>query len=392
MVIDILQISRDAREAKRHFNDVIDASVGMFIGENGFVGGLPVVFETLKSMPPELMIPYPSVDGGQPFKDNVFDWVFQQYGDLIKKNFSHFVCATPGGSGAVASVFHTLVPKKEKILVSDVRWQYDRFSEPAGVELEHYSLFEGEYFNLASFREKLINLCQVQQRIVIVMNDPCQNPSGYTLSLKEWDDLIAVLNEMTHNELVLLYDIAYIDYSCEPDQRVKSAKLINLKPHVHVMVTFSGSKTFGAYGLRLGALIGLSRDKDWLQKERTRVFELARGTWSCSPTPSIELLNKMMTPENKPQFLQGLAEARATIIKRGQLFLSQAREVGLPLIPYVNGFYVIVKCDNSHHAYETLAKKHIFAVPVDQGIRVALCSLRLKDIDGLPARMKQLLF
>jgi len=392
MVIDILQISRDAHEAKRHFNDVIDGSVGMFIDEDGFVGGLPVVFETLKSMPPELTIPYPAVDGGQPFKDNVFNWVFQEHGDLIKQHFQHFVCATPGGSGAVASVFRTLVPAKEKILVSDIRWQYDRFSEPDGVNLQHFQLFDGERFHLASFEAELRKLCAIQRRVTVVLNDPCQNPSGYTLSIEEWDNVIAIMNKMDQNEIVFLYDIAYIDYSCERDQRLKASKLIDLKPHVHVMITFSGSKTFGAYGLRLGALVGLSRDKDWLAKARRDVFELARGSWSCSPTPSIELLNKMMTPELKPRFLEGLARARATIIKRGQLFLEQAKQVGLPLIPYINGFYVIVKRDNSQQAYETLAKHRIYAVPVDQGIRIALCSLSLKDIDGLPQRIKQLLF
>jgi aspartate/tyrosine/aromatic aminotransferase len=157
-------------------------------------------------------------------------------------------------------------------------------------------------------------------------------------------------------------------------------------------VTFSGSKTFGAYGMRMGALIGLSRKADFLKDAREKVLALARGMWSATPTPAIELLNLMFEEERKPDFLQGLAKARQTIIRRGHLFLKQAQEVDLPLVPYINGFYTIVKCPNSYACYEKLAKNHIYAVPVEQGIRIALCSLSLKDIDGLALKLKSIMF
>ncbi|HAV19682.1 MAG TPA: hypothetical protein DCX17_01475 [Firmicutes bacterium] len=392
MIIDILQISRDAREAKHRFDDVIDCSIGMFIDEDGFVGGLPVVFDAFKHMPPELLIPYPSVDGGQPFKDNVFKWVFQAYEQKIQDSFNYFVCATPGGSGAVAAVLRTQVPKGEQVLVSDIRWQYDRFSEPAGIFLHSHELFDGDKFNFASFKKELSYLCKKQNKVVVIVNDPCQNPSGYTLTFEEWEQILSILNEHSSNEIVLLYDIAYIDYSCEIDQRRKASALVNLKDHVQIFVTFSGSKTFGAYGMRMGALIGLSRKADFLKDAREKVLALARGMWSATPTPAIELLNLMFEEERKPDFLQGLAKARQTIIRRGHLFLKQAQEVDLPLVPYINGFYTIVKCPNSYACYEKLAKNHIYAVPVEQGIRIALCSLSLKDIDGLALKLKSIMF
>ncbi len=392
MTIDILQISRDAREAKRHFDDVIDGSVGMYIAEDGYVGGLPVVFDTFKEMPPELTIPYPAVDGGQPFKDNVFSWVFKEHEPLIRRTFKHFVCATPGGSGAIAAVFHTMVPKGEHVLLPDIRWQYDRFSDPAGIEIRSHKLFNGDNFDLASFNTELEYLCQKQHRVVVVVNDPCQNPSGYTLTIEEWDAILSALNRKKENDIILLYDIAYIDYSCEIDQRYKASRLVSLDNHVNVFIAFSGSKTFGAYGMRLGALVGLSRNQAWIDTTRGKVTNFARGTWSCTPTPAIELLNRMFTAEKKEPFLAGLATARMTIIKRGQLFLEQAKAIGLPLIPYVNGFYVIIKCDHSYDVYQKLAATRIYAVPVSQGIRIALCSLRLCDIDGLPRRLMKIIF
>ncbi|MFA5235594.1 MAG: aminotransferase class I/II-fold pyridoxal phosphate-dependent enzyme [Bacilli bacterium] len=392
MVIDILQISREAREAKRHFHDVVDGSVGMFIDEEGFVGGLPIVYENLVKMAPEQLIPYPAVDGGQPFKDNVFGWVFQGYEHLIKEHFHTYVVATPGGSGAIAAVLHNHSNPGDEVLVSDIRWQYDRFAEPARLKLHHHPLFKGDKFDLEGFTRELKALCQIQHRVIVIINDPCQNPSGYTLTHEEWLGILEALNRQTANEIIFLYDIAYIDYSCEVDQRAKAAELVKLAPHVNVFLAFSGSKTFGTYGIRVGALIGLGRDADWIAKSRNLVFNFARGTWSCTPTPAIELVNRMLSPEMKPAFLEGLKRARATIIKRGQLFLEQAKAVGLPLVPYRNGFYVIVTCPNSYEVYQKLTEHRIYAVPVDQGIRMALCSMSLKDIDGLPARLKKIIF
>jgi aspartate/tyrosine/aromatic aminotransferase len=392
MIIDILQISRDARAAKRQFPHTIDGSIGMFIDDNGYVGGLPVVFETLKKMPPELLIPYPAVDGGQPFKDNVFSWIFQDFTEQMKKTMHHYVCATPGGSGAISAVFNTHVKPGESILVSDIRWQYDRFAEPAEVVLHSHRLFDGEAFDLHSFEHELDTIAKKQHRVVVIINDPCHNPSGYTLTLSEWDKILDILNRKTNNEIILLYDMAYIDYSCETDQREKARHLNRIASHVHVLIAFSGSKTFGAYGIRLGALVGLSSNKDWIAKSREKVVSLARGTWSCSPTPAIELLNKMLAPEQIGEFKQGLSQARQTIIARGETFLREAREANLPLIPYKNGFYVIVKCDNSQLVYEKLTKNHIYAVPVAQGIRMALCSMPMKDIIGLAGKLKRIIF
>lgn len=53
-----------------------------------------------------------------------------------------------------------------------------------------------------------------QNRLVIVINDPCHNPTGYSLSKDEWKEVISFLNECSKTHaVVLLNDIAYIDFS-----------------------------------------------------------------------------------------------------------------------------------------------------------------------------------
>ena len=56
-----------------------------------------------------------------------------------------------------------------------------------------------------------------QGRILFVINDPCHNPTGYTMKSFEWDMVIDFMNEMSEDgtPVILLHDMAYIDYAKE---------------------------------------------------------------------------------------------------------------------------------------------------------------------------------
>ncbi len=387
-MIDILKIGKDARESKKLYADTIDASIGMFYDDQHHVGGFPSVFRVLKSFPEELMLPYNSVDGGSEFQQRVSSWMFGAYEENIKSTMHPFVCATPGGSGAVSATFAIYGHHDEPMLVPDIRWQYDRFAKPRGLCLGEYAMFDGNHFNLHDFEAKINALAQKQNRVLVVINDPCHNPTGYTLSILEWEGVISILNKFTANDIVFLYDVAYIDYSIEPDSRLKMKYLPQLGKHVMTVVAFSGSKTFGAYGLRLGAAIGMSTDDAKVKDFQQKVYGYACGTWSSTSTPSVELVKAMMKDENRIEFLADLAKARKTIAERGALFNAQAKKVGLHTAPYINGFYSFIYCPSPVEVYEKLAANRIFAVPMDVGIRLALCGLTTKEIDGLAQRIK----
>ncbi|MDR4968569.1 MAG: hypothetical protein RG740_02990, partial [Acholeplasmataceae bacterium] len=76
MAVDILQISKDAIEASKKYNDVINASIGMFYDEEKAIGGMPTVSKMIKNLSDDEMLPYPAVDGGALFKNNLITWVF----------------------------------------------------------------------------------------------------------------------------------------------------------------------------------------------------------------------------------------------------------------------------------------------------------------------------
>lgn len=102
-----------------------------------------------------------------------------------------------------------------------------------------------------------------QDRLVIIINDPCHNPTGYSLSRKEWSDVIEFLNvcSQTHS-VVLLNDIAYIDYSYRQEKAKEYFEVFDqISDNIVVVIAFSLSKSMTSYGLRCGAALLLAKKK-----------------------------------------------------------------------------------------------------------------------------------
>jgi hypothetical protein len=59
--------------------------------------------------------------------------------------------------------------------------------------------------------------------------------------------------------------------------------------------------------------------------------------------------------------------------------------------PFRSGFYTVVLSKDPEKDYLKLAEHRIFAVPMNGGVRFALCSLSLKEIEGLPLKIKTIL-
>ena len=49
-------------------------------------------------------------------------------------------------------------------------------------------------------------LLKKQGRVLIVINDPCQNPTGYTMTSEEWDKVIDVMNEVSKDGTPVVKD------------------------------------------------------------------------------------------------------------------------------------------------------------------------------------------
>ncbi|WP_025725014.1 pyridoxal phosphate-dependent aminotransferase [Acholeplasma granularum] len=385
--VDILKIAKIAQEAKRINPNVIDATIGMFYDDhkNLIIPRVQKAFYDLNILE---TFQYGSTDGGKEFEENLLDWVLDDKQKILKSKFQVTGLSTPGGSGALSLLFNAYGNIGDKVLLPSLRWRYEYFLNSAKLSGHEHNLFKDSKFDLEDFQIQLSYLASKQKTVIVVINDPCHNPTGYQLSKNEWHSIINIVNKFENNNIIIAYDIAYFDYNPLgfKEARETFEYFLDLKPHVQVLTAFSASKSFAIYGVRLGGLIGLHHTKEQLDYFKKNVYEDVLGKWSTAPNVGIGIFNKVAL--QKDEYIIELNKLTSQLKERGDIFIKEAKENSLDIYPYKGGFFVLVKSDNPQYHFEQLINKNIYLIPMNNGLRVALCGITTKEVYGLAKQIK----
>lgn len=391
---DILSIGQMAKERKKQNPKTIDATIGALLNDQGVLLAFPTVEQILKSQDSTKVRAYPPVDGGKPFKKSLKQWVFQDSLAAIEAAFKLEVLATPGASGALSNVLANYVTKGDMVILPDIFWSnYAAIINATEAGHVTYPMFKNNAFNIEGFKKTTELIAKETNKVVVLLNDPCQNPTGYSLSKVELEQLIAHLDQLGKSyPVVLIYDIAYLDYADEhyEDTRKRFLSFTNITSSMLITIAFSASKTFGIYGYRGGGVVALSKDEAVIQEFSRVALYKARSTWSCPPTEPIFLMNTLEDNALLQQsFFKELSEVRHLLQQRAKAFIEEAKAVGLVHYPYVSGFFVTIPVLQPKVVFERLKAKDIFVVPLSGAIRVALAAISVDEIKGLAAKIKQ---
>lgn len=393
---NILQISQEAKSLKKQYSDVIDATVGMLHHEDGRIFKYQCVENQLNELSDLEIYAYASVRGTEDFREGIFNWVFGEYADRLKKEFKHSIIPTTGGSGAISNTFYNFNDFNQKVLLPNFYWSpYFNFAQEANIDLTTFSMYDDLYnFNLVDFREKAFELAKQQSRLTVLLNDPSNNPTGLCMTKTDWVEVIKTLNEVKKQlkvPVTLIHDIAYVDYQMKDSSASREifSAYFDLEPEILAVIIFSGSKTFSLYGFRVGAQIGISRTQKIID-DFTRVGDCSvRGRFSSVSQPGINIIGKILNEDkNRANFEKELVEARKLLQDRAKLFLEEAEKHDLELLPYYGGFFISILTDNKN-IFNELVKDHVFVIPMQGLIRIAISSLPLKDIPNLVKILKE---
>ena len=371
---------------------VTNATIGSLYGEDNTLVAFESVFHHYDEISSKVKAAYGSIAGTDLFKKTVYDWVTENKCSSLE----HSVIASVGGTGSISSLFSTFLEEGETIIYPEIGWSnYELIASQNNLQAKTYQLFEDDHFNLNSVKEVIHNLQSKQEKIVFVINDPCHNPTGYSLTNEEWKELIQFLNEVSQtNPVIVINDIAYIDFSNNLNHsRDYMKNFEDIKENVLICLSFSCSKTLTSYGLRSGATIILGKDAQAIKDVTTVSEKYARSTWSNSPNGAMENFIWVIN-ENKDAYLKEKETYINLIKQRSDLFIQEANACGLELYPYKEGFFVTLKIEDTDYARkvkEAFIKEHIFTVVVKHGIRVAVCSLPIEKCKGLASKMKAIM-
>lgn len=388
----IFGINKLAKEmiAKEGKEKVVNSTIGSLLDDDGSLVILSSVVDVLKELNPIDYADYAPIGGTPEFQKAVKKAAF---GKFEPESYTEAI-ATPGGTGAIRNTIQNYSKRGDKILTSDWYWNpYSTIAQDIERSIDTYSLFdENGKFNIASFDKKVNELLEKQDGLVILLNTPAHNPTGYTFTDSDWDLALNSMREAIKDgkkKITLFVDIAYIDFAGDVEKyRSFYPKLDNLPTNLLAIVGYSMSKGFTMYGMRSGAMICVTRDKEIADEFKTVCSFSCRGTWSNCTRSAMTVLSNIFADT---ALLETVSKERekhcAMLVRRGKTFQKAADEISLKTIPFDSGFFMVVPCEKAEEVGKELQKEGIFTVPIGKGLRVSIASVSEEKCKMLPAKM-----
>src|SRR5690554_224119 len=187
----------------------------------------------------------------------------------------------PGGTGALrlAADFLKRNSPNKTVWISNPTWpNHYAIFDSVGIQHKSYAYVDSET-NRLDFSAMFADLKQIPQGAVVLLHACCHNPTGFDLSLAQWQEVLAVLQE---RELLPLIDFAYQGFGEGLDKDAAAVRLLS-EQLAEVMITSSCSKNFGLYRERIGAFIAVAKDTTDMEKVRSQMASVARANYSNPP-------------------------------------------------------------------------------------------------------------
>ncbi len=369
--------------------NVTNATIGAILDEDEKLVCLPTVEKVFRSLETNELIAYAPISGLPEYLECVLTAAF---GSSRPEGYLAAV-ATAGGTGAIHHAIWNYMDEGETALCSDWYWgAYKVLCNDMGRNFTTYKMLdENNKFNLPALKEKVTELLSKQDNLLYILNTPAHNPTGYSLSESDMDGVLEILKEaaVDGKNIIFFLDVAYIDYAGEKEEvRKIFKKLSGLPANILAIIGYSMSKGFTMYGQRTGAMIGVSSSKEVIEEFAAINQYTSRATWSNINRPAMRTLAAIYSD---PELLKATEAERDYYYKmikaRADLFTEEAKACGLPMLPYVAGFFLSIPAKDPDAICNKLHEDNIFAVPLAAGVRIAVCAVPLKKIKGMAAKV-----
>jgi aromatic-amino-acid transaminase len=385
----------NARKAKGE--SVVNATVGALLDDDGKLSTLPSMVAALREVPPGQAAAYAPIAGAPSYHAAV---IRELLGDSPLA--AHAIAtATPGGTGALRHAISSFIDRGQAVLTSSLYWgPYKTIADENERKVRTFSMFTRDasgamVLDVEAFDAALAATVSEQGRALIFLNDPCQNPTGYSLRPHEWQAVAASIERAAERAPVtLLSDVAYYLYG-SADPRAFLANLAPLAGKVGLAFAWSGSKSYCSYGSRIGALVYVDPETARRKRVQDALSYSCRGTWSnCNHAGMLAVTRLIEDAELRAKADGERAKLTALLDGRVRAFNAAASVKNVIRYPrYDGGFFVTVFLPPGKSAEAAAAKmreRGVFVVPqgapenpkaeTGDGLRVALCGVAERDV------------
>lgn len=383
----IFALNNEANARKARGEAVVNGTVGALLYDDGRLAILEAAARAVREVPAEEWAPYAPIAGSGDFLQAVMGDIFRDEPEL---RASAVAAATPGGTGALHHAITNYLEPGQSLLTTSFYWgPYHTLCDESGRSVATFSMFDAEgAMDIAALDRALEQQIRAQKRVLLFINDPCHNPTGYSMRSEEWRALVeALVRRSGEAPITLLVDMAYFAYAAG-DPRVFLKELRPLLGKVGLLFAWSASKTYTHYGLRVGALVACVADPAARAATDAALSYSCRGTWSNCSRGGMRAVTRLLTdPALSAACDQERGALKALLGARVAAFNELAPKHALRYPRYEGGFFVTVFDDDAHGRAARMRDDGVFVVPQKGALRVALCSVAAKDVPRLVASL-----
>ncbi len=380
----IFALNQEANARKAKGESILNATVGTLLNDDGSLAVLPTAARAVKEVATADWAAYAPIAGSPPFLKAVVEDLFGARKDLAGQACA---VATPGGSGALRHAIASFVETGQAVLTTNYYWgPYQTIADEHERRVATFSMFDASgAMDAAALDAALAARLSAQGRALLILNDPCHNPTGYSMSARDWEAVVEVVGRHAERAPVtVVLDAAYSAYGPSGGMAAPIAALESVTDRALVAVAWSASKTFTHYGLRVGSLVALVPDaKDRADLAAALTYG-CRGTWSNCNRGGMAAVTRLLTD---PALRKAVDGERAGLVRllgeRVTAFNAAAKAKGLRYPRYDGGFFVTVFTEDASAGAKKMREQGVYVVPIPGALRLGLCSVPKADVGRL---------
>ncbi len=383
----IFSLNAEAASRTAAGESILNATLGVLMDDACKLAVMPSVSEALLRVPLERAAAYSPIAGDASFLGATIRDLFSD-GPLAAQAIS---VATPGGTGAIYQAVVNCLEPGQSALTSSYFWgPYGVITGHSGRDVDTFPMFgEDGRLDLDALAIGIDRHIEQQERVLLLLNFPCHNPTGYSLDESEWAGVAEVVRMAGERAPVAtLLDCAYLRFQ-DPESDHWLHAIETMLESSTVLVAWTASKTFAQYGARIGALVTMHQDAN----ERVRLTNAfsysCRATWSnCNHLGQLAIADLLTDPGLKARSDEERDGLIDMLRGRVAVFKEEASAAGLSVPRYEGGFFVAVFTPDGEKTAAAMRAEGVYVVPMEGAVRVALCATPEADVPRIVEALK----
>ena len=328
---------------------------------------------------------YLPIDGIAAYDKAVQGLVFGAQSEAVTSGRVATVQALGGTGGLkLGADFLKRLRPEAKVLISDPSWENHRaLFTNAGFVVETYPYYDAAARGIR-FEALLAALAAAPAGTVVVLHACCHNPTGYDLTLAQWEQIAATC---AARGLVPFLDMAYQGFGSGIAEDGAAVQCF-VATGQQFFVSTSFSKSFSLYGERVGALSVVCASKDEAARVLSQLKIVIRTNYSNPPTFGATVVATVLTtPELRTMWEDELAGMRQRIAATRRQLVERLAAAGVAGdLAYITQQMGMFSYSGLSQAQMQRLRDEFGVYGVDSG-RICVAAINSRNIDTVVAAL-----